>query len=55
MGVAPIHRFINTYPRVEINPLTVPSAYRDTMSPICKKEAGESFISLCGSITKTAT
>lgn len=31
-----------TYPSVLMNPLTVPSAYRDTMSPMCKKLDAES-------------
>lgn len=33
-----------TYPNVLMKPLTVPSAYRDTMSPICKKLDAESDI-----------
>ena len=34
----------NTYPRVEINPQTVPSANREIMSPICRKDDGDSFM-----------
>lgn len=35
-----------THPKVLINPLTLPSAYKDTISPICKKADGDSFMVL---------
>lgn len=31
------YRISQTYPKVLINPLTEPSAYREAMSPICRK------------------
>lgn len=34
----------DTYPSVLIKPLTVPSAYRETISPICRKLDAESDI-----------